>query len=164
MTYMIRPPLLAALLVISFGVTAADTGSFDMMTIWEKHYHSMDWPDRSFTVGELEGTGTILESTAGPFVVEEYYRSSCLVYAKRTESRYVLEAHCSMRDASGDSFNLRAIRDHGNTEAGGGGEGQWEFMGGTNKYAGILRGCAYMVKYLGQERGVLPGFLGGVCL
>ncbi len=87
MTYTIRPLLLAALLVISSGVTAADTGSFDMMTIWEKHYHSMDWPDQSFTVGKLEGNGTILESSAKSFVAEEYYRTSCLVYAKRTESQ-----------------------------------------------------------------------------
>ena len=75
----------------------------------------MDWPDRSFTVGELDGTSMILDSTAEPFVAEAYYRSTCLVYARRATSRYVLEAHCSMVDASGNRFNVRAIRDWGTT-------------------------------------------------
>ena len=151
---MVKLLFFVALLGISLNVTAADSGQFDMMTIWERDYHSMDWPDQSFTAGVLEGTSTILKSTAEPFVEEDYQRSTCLVYAKRTESRYVLEAHCSMVDASGDSFNMRAIRDQGNTEVGGGGNGEWEFMGGTGKYAGITGGCEYTVKYFEPERTV----------
>ena len=98
---------------VSLNVTVADSGRFGMMTICERGYHPMDWPDQSFTVGVLEGASTILKSTAEPFVVEDYHRSTCLVYAKRAESQYVLEAHCSMVDASGDSFNIRAVRDQG---------------------------------------------------
>ena len=144
--------LFGVFLGLATGVFADDSGSFDMMTIWKQDYHSMNWPEQHFTIGTLEGTSTIMESSGDPFPVGVHHLSTCLVYAKRAEGRYKLEAHCTLLDESNDAFHIRAIRDTGDTESGGGGPGRWEFMGGTGKYSGIVGGCDYVVKYLDDER------------
>ena len=38
------------------------------------------------------------------------------------------------------------------TAAGGGGDGRWQLMGGTGKYAGVTGTCTYDTSYLTQER------------
>ena len=40
---------------------------------------------------------------------------------------------------------------------GGGGEGRWQLMGGTGKYAGVTGTCTYDTSYLTQDRVVTEG-------
>ena len=53
--------------------------------------------------------------------------------------------------ASGERSYWLAKRTKGDIEAGGGGEGRLELMGGTGEYAGVMGSCAYETHYLADE-------------
>ncbi len=63
-----------------------------------------------------------------------------------------LEAPCTTTDGSGDRWYTLSNRSDGDTAAGGGGDGRWQLMGGTGKYAGVTGTCTYDTSYLTQER------------
>lgn len=130
------------------SAVANEEGSFSMIASWARDYTTLERPGRAITTGTLDGTTTILESSGGPFVAGAHSRSTCLVYARKSENEHSLEAHCTVADAANDEFYMRAQRREGDTQAGGGGAGRWEFLGGTGKYAGVTGGCDYQVEYL----------------
>lgn len=140
--------VLTGLLCTTHSIQADEGGSFSMMMVWVNDYQTLERPGRAVTVGTLEGTMTILESSSSPFVAGEHSVSKCLVYAKKSEDKHSLEAHCTQTDSSNDKFHIGARRHGGDTETGGGGTGVWKFLGGTGKYAGVSGTCEYSVEYL----------------
>ena len=142
---------LAGLLFTTQSIPAEEGGSFSMITSWVHDYQTIERPGRKVTVGTLEGIMTILESSHSPFVAGEHSVSKCLIYAKKSEDKHSLEAHCTLTDASNDKFHMGGTRHGGDTEAGGGGTGVWKFLGGTGKYAGVSGGCEYTVEYLAEN-------------
>ena len=143
--------VLVGLLCTTHSIHAGEGGSFSMITSWVHDYETIERPGRAVTVGTLEGIMTILESSHSPFMAGEHSVSKCLVYAKRSEDKHSLEAHCTLTDASNDKFHMGARRHEGDTEAGGGGAGVWKFLGGTGKYAGVSGTCEYIVEYLAEN-------------
>ena len=143
--------VLTALLCTAQSALASESGSFSMLSSWARDYTTMERPGRAVTIGTLNGTTTILESSGNPFAANTHSLSTCLVYAKKSDSEYSLEAHCTVTDASNDKLYMRAGRSEGDTDAGGGGAGRWKFLGGTGKFADVEGGCEYQVDYLEND-------------
>ena len=73
----------------------------------------------------------------------------CLIYARSSKDKGVsLDAPCLLTDGDGDKLYAVAKRGTGDIQAGGGGEGGSELIGGTGKYEGITGSCAYDTSYL----------------
>lgn len=140
--------VLTVLLSTVQSASAGENGSFSMFSSWKRDYTTLERPGRSITVGTLNGTTTFFESSGAPFAAGTQGLSSCLVYAKRSDSEYSLEAHCTVTDVSNDKLYIGADRSGGNTDTGGGGTGQWKLLGGTGKFAGVKGSCEYRVEYL----------------
>ena len=146
---------MAAALVAGAGMlgaahiaTAEESGNVQLIRTYVQDYTTIEHGDTSYTGGPLEGSVTILQSSGGPFVEETHQRVSCLVYAKRSEAGIDLEAPCTMTDGAGDKWYTHSIRRAGDVEAGGGGPGTMDILGGTGAYEGISGTCTYDVGYL----------------
>ena len=138
----------AVMMVAAQTVVAEESGSYRSFRSLEYGYLTIDHGGRTFTGGILRGTRTIIESSGGPFVEGANSYTECLVFSTSSEDSISLEAPCTDADASGDVMYTRAVRNEGTVGAGGGGEGVWELLGGTGKYADISGSCTYTTEYL----------------
>ena len=140
---------LAGVVVLGAVATAtAETGTFRLIQVEIHDYTSFELADQMITGGAIEGTSTIIESSGGPFVAGEKSRSTCMVYAKRSEAGLELESSCVTTNAGGEELFLLAKRTLGDVEVGQGGEGRLQLLGGTGKFAGITGSCSYESRYL----------------
>ena len=151
----IRPALtvaLAGVVVLSLAATAlAETGTFREIRTYQHNYTTFEFAGQTITGGKVEGVRTILESSGGPFVAGEHSRETCMVYAKQSEA-LELEAPCVATNASGEKlFSLvqRTLGDVGG--AGQGGEGRWQLLDGTGKFAGVTGSCSFKTEYLADN-------------
>ena len=155
---------IVAVLAIATGVfgggqTAAseESGSFSVIRSYTRNYASFEHANGQITGGTLEGTVTTLKSSGAPFEEGQHSLVMCLVYAKSSVEGIDLEAPCTTTDPFGDRWYTISKRSVGDVAAGGGGEGRWELMGGTGKYAGVTGRCTYETSYLGDNRSVTTG-------
>ena len=132
--------------------SAEESGSFSLIATYVRDYTTLEHATGTFFGGTLQGTSTVLTSSGGPFVEGEHSLVTCLVYGKRSASGVVLETACTVTNASGDKFYLLAERSAGDVEAGSGGQGQLEFVGGTGAYAKLRGSCAYDTEYLANDQ------------
>ena len=132
----------------------ATSGSFSFLNSFVRDYVTFEHAGRTITGGPLRGTVTVTASSGGPFVEGESGLVACLVHAKRSEAGLDLEAPCTHTDPSGDQWYVLATRKAGDTEAGGGGAGHRDLLGGTGKYAGVTGSCTYSTSYLTEKRSV----------
>ncbi|MCY4355059.1 MAG: hypothetical protein OXC09_09815 [Truepera sp.] len=140
---------LAGVVVLGAVATAtAETGTFRLIQVEIHDYTSFELADQTITGGALEGTSTIIESSGGPFVAGENSRSTCMVYAKRSEAGLELESSCVTTNAEGEKLFLLAQRTLGDVEVGRGGEGRLQLLGGSGKFVGVTGSCSYESKYL----------------
>ena len=152
-TRRIRPALTVALagtMVLSLAATAvAETGTFRMIRVWQHDYTSFEFAGQTITGGALEGTSTVLESSGGPFLVGEHGRVTCMAYAKQDEAGLDLEAPCVTTNAAGEELFSLAQRTLGDVGgAGQGGEGRWQLLGGSGRFADVTGDCSYETEYL----------------
>ena len=133
---------------------ASENGTFELVTSFVRDYVTFDHAGGTVTGGILRGTTTVTGSSGGPFAEGESNLEVCLVYATKTDAGMDLETPCTNTDTSGDTWFWMARRTAGDTEAGGGGEGRRELLGGTGKYAGISGACTYSARYLADNRSV----------
>ena len=132
----------------------ATSGSFSFLSSFVRDYLTFEHAGRTITGGTLHGTVTVTASSGGPFVEGESGLVACLVHAKESGDGLDLEAPCTHTDPSGEQWYVLATRQAGDTEAGGGGAGRRELLGGTGKYAGVTGSCAYRTSYLEEKRSV----------
>ena len=141
--------LAATMTIVAAQAAFADeSGTFRSVRSYHHDYITIDHGGRTFTGGTLKGTSTILDSSGGPFMDGTNSYSECLVFSRSVDGVLSLEAPCVDTDPSGDLLYARAVRNQGDVGAGGGGEGAWELLGGTGKYAGITGTCSYSTEYL----------------
>ena len=156
---------IAAIAMIIAGVVpgaapvlaAGESGSFSVIRSYVRDYATLEHATGSLTAGTLEGTSTTLASSGEPFTEGEHSVIECLVYGKSTDTGIDLEAPCNTTDASGDRWYTLSHRSAGSVSVGGGGEGRWDIMGGTGKYAGVSGDCTYETSYLDEDRVVTSG-------
>jgi len=134
--------------VAAQAATADESGTFRSLRSYHYDYLTIDHDERTFTGGVITGTGTVIESSGGPFMEGTNRYSECLVFSIRSEDSLSLQAPCVDTDTSGDILYSRAVRGEGDVSAGGGGAGVWELLGGTGKYAGVTGTCSYETEYL----------------
>ena len=141
--------LLAAVTMMAAQAAFSDeSGSYRSLRSFHHDYITIDHGGQTFTGGMARGTRTIIQSSGGPFVEGANSYTECLVFSTSSEDSISLEAPCTDADASGDVMYTRAVRNEGTVGAGGGGEGVWELLGGTGKYADISGSCTYTTEYL----------------
>ena len=126
---------------------AEESGTYRALRSFHHDYITIDHGERTFTGGVLTGTRTITESSGGPFVVGANSYTECLVFSSSADDGISLQAPCVDTDTAGDVMHTRAVRNEG-TVGTGGGQGVWELLGGTGKYAGITGTCSYRTEYL----------------
>ena len=132
----------------------ATSGSFSFLSSFVRDYVTFEHAGRTISGGPLRGTVTVTGSSGGPFVEGESGLVACLVHATESEAGLDLEAPCTHTDPSGEQWYVLATRRAGDTEAGGGGAGHRELLGGTGKYAGVTGSCTYRTSYLEENRSV----------
>ena len=145
---------LAGIVVLSLAATAAaESGTFRSIMSYLHDYTTFEFAAQTIiTGGALEGVSTIIESSGGPFVVGENSRSTCMVYAKRSEAGLELESPCVTVNAMGEKQFLLGKRTLGDVgESGQGGEGSGQLLGGTGKFAGVTGSCSYETEYLADN-------------
>ena len=141
--------LLAAAGLAAAGPAAAgESGSFTFIESAVHGYTTLDHGGHTVTAGPLQGTGSVVSSSGGPFAAGSHYRAVCLVYAKSSQDGIELEAHCTFTDGDGDAWYGLAQRQAGDVAVGGGGQGNQRIVGGTGKYAGVSGDCPYSTAYL----------------
>lgn len=140
--------LAAVMMVAAQAAIAEESGSYRSLRSFHHDYITIDHGGQTFTGGMLRGTRTIIQSSGGPFVEGANSYTQCLVFSTSSEDSISLDAPCIDTDTSEDVMYMRAVRNEGTVGAGGGGEGVWELLGGTGKYAGISGSCTYTTEYL----------------
>ena len=130
---------------------AEESGSVRLIRTYVQDYTTIDHADARVTGGTLEGAVTILESSGGPFVEGTHDRATCVVYIKRAEAGFDLEVPCETTAPSGDRWYTLSKRREGDVEAGSGGPGTMEILGGTGAYEGVSGSCTYDVDYLADN-------------
>lgn len=136
---------------------ADENGSFSVIRSYVRDYATLEHAEGTVTAGTLEGTVTTHTSSGEPFVEGDHSLVKCMVYAKSSAESMNLEAPCTTTDASGDRWYTLSHRRAGDVSAGGGGQGRWELMGGSGKYAGVTGSCTYETSYLAESRVVTVG-------
>ena len=138
-------------------LVADESGTFSVLRSYVRDHATLEHAASRISAGTLEGTVTTQASSGEPFTRGEHSLVRCVFYAKSTAEGVSLEAPCTTTNASGDRWYTLSHRSAGDTETGGGGEGRWELMGGTGKYADVTGTCTYNTSYLTQDRVVTEG-------
>ena len=161
---MLRTRVMAVVLatVLAFLGTAPtlaadEGGTFSVIRSYVRDHATLEHAQGTISAGTLEGTVTTHASSGEPFTQGEHSLIRCVFYAKSTAEGVSLEAPCTTTDASGDRWYTLSHRSAGDIAAGGGGEGRWQLMGGTGKYAGVTGTCTYDTSYLTEDRVVTVG-------
>ena len=128
--------------------SAAESSSVHLIRTYVQDYSTIDQPGGGVTGGTLEGAVTILESSGRPFVAGTHDRATCVVYIRRSEAGFDLEVPCETTAPSGDRWYTLSKRSAGDVEAGRGGPGTMEIVGGTGAFEGVSGSCTYDVSYL----------------
>ena len=131
---------------------AQESGSFSAIATYVRDFTSIEHTDGVYFGGSLEGSATTLASSGEPFVVGGHSLSTCVVLGKRSAAGLDLQSACTLTSPSGDTLYLTAERRAGDVEAGGGGQGELELVGGTGVYAGLAGTCAYQTDYLANNQ------------
>ena len=139
------------------NMAADESGTFSALRGYVRDHATLEHAAGTISIGTLEGTISTLESSGEPFTQGEHSVIRCVFYAKSTEDGVTVETPCTTTDRSGDRWYVMARRNKGDIATGGGGEGHWELMGGTGKYAGVTGTCTYQTSYLTQDRVVSEG-------
>ena len=142
----------SSILYAAQAVAAGESGSFSYVASLVYDYTTLEHAEQTFTGGPLHGTVTVTESSGGPFAEGQHGVVTCFVYSRKSDAGLDLETPCTNTDASGEQWFLMALRKAGDIQAGGGGEGRQELMGGTGKYAGLSGACVYTADYLSDDR------------
>lgn len=142
----------AAILWAPPEVPAEESGSFSLIATYVRDYTTLEHAAGTFFGGTLEGTSTILTSSGDPFVEGEHSLVTCVVYGKRSAAGLDLETACTTIDAGGNKIYLVAERSVGGVDAGGGGQGHLEIVGGTGVHAKRRGRCAYETEYLANDQ------------
>ena len=138
----------AGIMCVAHTATAEESGALRIIRTYVQDYTTIDHGGVRVTGGTLEGAVTILQSSGGPFVEGTHDRAICVVYIKRSEAGFELEVPCETTAPSGDKWYTLSKRREGDVEAGSGGPGTMEILGGTGAYEGISGSCTYDVDYL----------------
>ena len=143
---------LAGIVVLSLATTAAaETGTFRLIRSYQHSYTTFEFAGQTITGGALQGTATILESSGGPFVAGENSRVTCMIYAKRGEAGLELEGPCVMTFSAEEKLFTLSQRTMGGIGAGQGGEGRWQLLGGSGRFADVTGSCSYETEYLADN-------------
>ena len=143
--------LIASLLGLALGARAVageESGSFSTSGDYVRDYTTIEHADGKVTAGAVIGTTRTIRSSGGPFEEGRTGYSTCLVHAKVSQEDIDIESNCTTTDTDGDNWFVRGKRTGGTLREGGGGEGHYDLIGGTGKYAGVSGQCTYTTRYL----------------
>ena len=118
-------------------LAADEAGTFSVIRSYVRSHATLEHAEGTISAGTLEGTVTTHASSGDPFTQGEHSLIRYVFYAKSTADGVSLEAPCTTTGASGDRWYTLSRRNAGDIAAGGGGEGRWQLMGGTGKYASV---------------------------
>ena len=146
--YLINFLSVFALSLFLQSASAEESGTFKAITIMTYDYTTIERPGYTYFGGPAHGGHVVIESSGGPFVVDEMENIRCLVFAKGQPNDLEIESPCEVTNPSGDKLHVIAKRTPADiseetTEA-----GTWQIIDGTGKYENIRGECSYTPKYL----------------
>ena len=153
-----RSLLVLAALVGAVGISSPPSAQesdadFHFLFAGRRDYTTVDLPGGSVTSGSLHGIMTVTVDRGGaPLAPEESVHGGCAVFiVVALESETDFRADCDFHSPDEDHLYMVARLDMGDTEVVGGGEGIWQFIGGTGRFEDARAECEYTVRYLEDD-------------
>ena len=118
--------------------------------IGKRDYTTIQHPDRTVIAGSLHGVMRITAAPEGDALAAgSILHGTCAIFISRSEVELDIHSDCTFEDGDGDQVFTAAWREAGDAEVGGGGDGGFDWVGGTGKYDGVeSQGrCPYTVTY-----------------
>ena len=150
--------LLSAALVFSFAAAgpagAQEAEALSFVLIGKRDYTTIQHPGKTVIAGSLHGVMRVTAAPEGNALSEgATLHGTCAIFIARSEAEFDIHSECTFEDGDGDEVYITAWRETGSAEIGGGGDGGFEFVGGTGKYDGMQSQgqCPYTVNYLEDD-------------
>jgi len=143
----------ASVLAVSQQVARAESGTFEALNSGQGNSHQIERGNgETITGGSFAGTFTVLKTSGELFPEGSIAPVDCVFLVKKSATAFDLESHCVIPYSSEDKLFGVYRRKSGDNAPGTGGEGKFELLGGTGKYAGIHGVCPYKTGYLPGNR------------
>lgn len=150
--------LLSAALVFSFAAAgparAQEAEALSFVLIGKRDYTTIQHPGKTVIAGSLHGVMRVTAAPEGNALAEgATLHGTCAIFIARSEAELDIHSECTFEDGDGDEVYTTAWRLEGDAAVGGGGDGGFEFAGGTGKYDGMQSQgqCPYTVNYLDDD-------------
>ena len=135
-------------------VSAQEPEELSFVLIGKRDYTTIQHPGKTVIAGSLHGVMRVTGAPEGNALVEgATLHGTCAIFISRSEDELDIHSECAFEDGDGDEVYITAWRETGSAEIGGGGDGGFEFVGGTGKYDGMQSQgqCPYTVNYLEDD-------------
>lgn len=145
---------LAAALPLAAARPAAaqEAEAMSFVLIGKRDYTTIQHPGRVIVAGSMHGVMRITDAPEGnALAAGTTLHGTCAIFISRSAEELDIHSDCTFEDGDGDEVYTTAWRQEGDTEVGG--DGAFEFAGGTGKYEGMeSQGqCPYTVNYLEDD-------------
>lgn len=145
---------------VLFGLAAAaplsaqEPEAMSFVLIGKRDYTTIQHPGKVVIAGSLHGVLRVTDAPEGNAIpAGATLHGTCAIFISRSEAELDAHSECAFEDEDGDETFTTSWREAGTAEVGGGGDGGFEWVGGTGKYEGIeSQGpCPYTVTYLDDD-------------
>ena len=134
------PRLLCATLVFGFAAAgsalAQEAEARSFVLIGKRDYTTVQQPGKVIIAGSLHGILRVTDAPEGDAMpAGTTLHGTCAIFIARSAEELDIHSECAFEDSDGDEVYTTAWRQEGDAEVGGGGDGGFEWVGGTGKYA-----------------------------
>lgn len=148
--------LLAVVLTLAVAQPAAaqEAEAMSFVLIGKRDYTTIQHPGKVIIAGSLHGVMRVTDAPEGNAIpAGATLHGTCAIFISRSEAELDIHSECTFEDGDGDEVYTTAWRQEGDAAVGGGGDGGFEWVGGTGKYEGMeSQGqCPYTVNYLEDD-------------
>ena len=136
------------------SVSAQEPEAMSFVLIGKRDYTTIQHPGKLVIAGSLHGVMRVTAAPEGnPIAAGATLHGTCAIFISRSEAELDIHSECAFEDDDGDEVYTTAWRQEGDAAVGGGGDGGFEFVGGTGKYDGMQSQgqCPYTVNYLEDD-------------
>ncbi len=133
---------------------AQEPEAMSFVLIGKRDYTTIQHPGKTIVAGSLHGILRVTDAPEDNAIPDgTTLHGTCAIFISRSAAELDIHSECTFEDDDGDEVYTTAWRAEGDAEVGGGGDGGFEWVGGTGKYEGMQSQgqCPYTVTYLEDD-------------